>query len=309
MAWLHPPPAPPDPDLPRAELDALVGAVLEELAARLLHGQVRVLSLPPPRTPGTGCAPGLPHPLLLVPLRGASVIDTPAGPLRCQDGTLVALPAHCPHHERIDPARGPFCNLALAVTAGQLTYHLAGAYPAGADTTGIVCPGSAAAPDPFGQQCLERAHAHDGRHGHDLQLGALIAFCAWARAAIAARSDALSGSAERLRKVRWLVATRLAWPGLSVESLARELGLHPDYLTRLFKAGSGETLVGYIRQQRMLHAQELLARQPPLEVRAVAAMCGFTDPAYFSRVFQHACGCPPAVWRREREAGPAASGP
>lgn len=300
MAWRFPLIIPFDCVVSRAELAAVVASVLEEMAARLLHGDLRVQSLRAPRGTGDGYDLRQPYPLLFIPLRGASVIATAEGLLRCQDGTVVVLPAQTGYQECIDRDRGPFCNLILSVAGGQLLYHLGGAYPAGTDGTGIACPGSVAAPDHFGQQCLERAHAIDAGHGRDLQLGALVAFCAWARAAIAARSDDLSGSAERVRTLRRLVATRLAWPELSVESLAREMGLHPDYLTRLFKAEGGETLVSYIRQQRMLLAQELLLRQPEVEVRVVAAMCGFSDAAYFSRVFQQTWGSAPVAWRRGR---------
>jgi two-component system, response regulator YesN len=71
---------------------------------------------------------------------------------------------------------------------------------------------------------------------------------------------------------------------LSAEETARQFNLHPAYFTRLFPQYCGKTFVDYLTSVRMQTAlNELSAGKT---IRETAALTGFSDTNYFSRVFR-----------------------
>lgn len=60
-----------------------------------------------------------------------------------------------------------------------------------------------------------------------------------------------------IRKVRKLVAERMG-PELSVKTVADQVYMHPVYLSKVFKAETGESLGDYIFRMRMERAAHLL---------------------------------------------------
>lgn len=80
------------------------------------------------------------------------------------------------------------------------------------------------------------------------------------------------------------------------DSLARALGLHPNYLSRLFRQHAGETLVGMLRRLRLERAVLLLA-DPMLSINEIMARSGYGDPGHFFRVFREAYGMSPGAYR------------
>lgn len=81
------------------------------------------------------------------------------------------------------------------------------------------------------------------------------------------------------------------------DTTARELGLHPNYLSRLFRDQSGETFVAYLQRLRLEHAASLL-RRTDLPVAAVIAQSGFGNKAHFHRLFRARYGRSPAQCRQ-----------
>ena len=69
--------------------------------------------------------------------------------------------------------------------------------------------------------------------------------------------------------------------------------MSPSYLRRLFRQALGETPSEYKRRLRMAMAKDLL-RGSQMTVSQVAALCGYEDLAYFSRVFRKTTGVAPS---------------
>ncbi|MET8161861.1 helix-turn-helix transcriptional regulator [Sphaerisporangium sp. NPDC005289] len=88
-----------------------------------------------------------------------------------------------------------------------------------------------------------------------------------------------------------LIETRMAEP-LTVAEIAKAAGVSHNHLTRLFRATTGETVVGYLRVRRMERARHFL-RATTLSIPAVALSVGIPD----LQAFNKAC-------RRELGAGP-----
>jgi len=88
------------------------------------------------------------------------------------------------------------------------------------------------------------------------------------------------------------IAERIA-PG----DLAAELGLSPDYFSRLFKRSFGLSPRAWLVQERLRLAATLLV-ETRLTIGEVAREVGYRDLNLFSRLFRQAHGCSPRAFRR-----------
>ena len=84
---------------------------------------------------------------------------------------------------------------------------------------------------------------------------------------------------------------------VSLADLAARFHVNPPYLTRVFKRRTGAAPVRCLRDLRINHARKLLDERPALEVKEIAAMVGYPDQGYFSRVFKQAVGTGPLEYR------------
>ncbi len=90
---------------------------------------------------------------------------------------------------------------------------------------------------------------------------------------------------------------QLAAP-LTVPAVARAAGISHNHLTRLFKAATGDTVVGYIRRRRLDRALHLL-RASTLSIPAVAASVGIPDLQAFNKACRRELGASPRALRGE----------
>ena len=101
----------------------------------------------------------------------------------------------------------------------------------------------------------------------------------------------------RVLRARELIATHAAEADFSVSRLAALLGLHPNYLSVLFKRELGISPVRAISEQRLQAAKKML-RFTDRPVKEVAYAAGFSDELYFSRAFRAYLGMSPTEFRR-----------
>ncbi|MFH8623139.1 helix-turn-helix transcriptional regulator [Streptomyces vietnamensis] len=95
-----------------------------------------------------------------------------------------------------------------------------------------------------------------------------------------------------------LVETRLTDP-LTVPEIARAVGVSHNHLTRLFRAATGQTVVGYIRARRMERARHFLCATT-LSIPAVAASVGIPDLQAFNKTCRRELGASPRGIRAGR---------
>ncbi len=91
-------------------------------------------------------------------------------------------------------------------------------------------------------------------------------------------------------------------PDLSLRNVCRSLAVSKSYLSSVFKAYSGMTLVEYLTELRMEKAQ-LLLRSGDAKIYEVAEAVGYRDAHYFSLTFKKQIGQSPTEFR-ERSGGP-----
>ena len=97
-------------------------------------------------------------------------------------------------------------------------------------------------------------------------------------------------------KVSSLIRSRYKEP-LSTSFIAGELGLNPDYLSRIFRQETGKTITSWIRDWRLYIAKGLLS-EGKLTISEIACQVRIEDPRYFARLFKRQEGISPDQYRR-----------
>lgn len=85
---------------------------------------------------------------------------------------------------------------------------------------------------------------------------------------------------------------------ISVERYAEQRHISKAWFIRNFKAQTGSTPLDYLVSLRIANAQELLL-QTDYSVKKIAAVVGYDNPLYFSRVFSKKMGTSPLEYRKK----------
>ncbi len=86
---------------------------------------------------------------------------------------------------------------------------------------------------------------------------------------------------------------------ISLDDLAREMGLSKFRVSHLVKAHTGRSVLQHVMRLRIQKAQQLLARTS-MPCAQVAAETGFCDQSYFIKQFKRIAGVAPAKYRRAK---------
>ncbi len=81
------------------------------------------------------------------------------------------------------------------------------------------------------------------------------------------------------------------------EELAQHFAVNERYLTRCFHHEMGVPPIAYLNRYRVRRACILL-EQDTMSITDIALVTGFSDSAYFARVFQRETGVTPSAFRR-----------
>lgn len=85
---------------------------------------------------------------------------------------------------------------------------------------------------------------------------------------------------------------------ITLSLLSKQFNVSPNYISRLFKEETGETLFNYINQVRVDKAKKLL-REIELKIYEVGDRVGFKSPVHFNIVFNKYTGLTPKQYRDE----------
>lgn len=98
-----------------------------------------------------------------------------------------------------------------------------------------------------------------------------------------------------LDEVKNLLEAKFDEP-LRFDTIAKDFGLHPVYLSRAFHRHTGMSMGDYVRALRLRHARHLLsATARPLA--SISAEAGFADASHLCRVFARAHAVTPRAFR------------
>lgn len=83
---------------------------------------------------------------------------------------------------------------------------------------------------------------------------------------------------------------------VSLIRLSDVTGYNPTYLSRVFSEKTNESLIDYIRRQKMKKIRQLMEDRS-LSIGEIAERAGFESPTYFSRYVKNFTGMPPQKYR------------
>lgn len=87
---------------------------------------------------------------------------------------------------------------------------------------------------------------------------------------------------------------------LSLEQVAAEVHLTPEYFSRIFKEEVGVTFVNYLTDVRLRHSVQML-ESTAQRVQDVAQAVGYSNVSYFSTIFKKKYGMSPYEYRHRSE--------
>ncbi len=85
---------------------------------------------------------------------------------------------------------------------------------------------------------------------------------------------------------------------ISLDQIAGNMYLSPFYVSKIFKAETGETPIHLLIEIRMEKAKELLLEDPSLSIQEVSARVGYEDAYHFSKLFKKKFGVAPSGMRK-----------
>lgn len=86
---------------------------------------------------------------------------------------------------------------------------------------------------------------------------------------------------------------------LTLGDLAAHLYVSPTYLSKLFSAEMGQPFSKYLQEYRISKAIEYM-HNPQYKLYNIASICGFSDVAYFSKIFKSVTGMSPNQYRNKK---------
>lgn len=90
---------------------------------------------------------------------------------------------------------------------------------------------------------------------------------------------------------------------MDLNALATLVYLSPTYISKLFKQETGSTITDYITEVRLQQAKQLLTHHPHLKVQQISEQVGYTDVAYFHKLFKRTIGITPSQFKKITHSG------
>lgn len=110
-------------------------------------------------------------------------------------------------------------------------------------------------------------------------------------------SEPSTGAAAKIATLLQYIQVHLA-ARITVQELARQVNLHPDYLSRLFLQVTGQRPLSYLHQKRIQRAQYLMVTSK-LSLSQIASETGFDNLPHFSKTFKQITQLSPGKYRSQ----------
>jgi len=244
-------------------------------------------------------------PEIFLQLSGFTEFRCPRESVRLRADEIGILPAGVPHGEAV--GRGddgaPFRNLVVGFYSHTLSLHFASEVAPGRPDIDVIEFFDAPNLDVFITLTNSLAHTfHTQSPARDhVVKGLLLSLLGMFLNLVDTGSGGLNADQGKIFQVKWLVREQFSNPDLNVKTIAEKLHCSPDYLSHLFHAETGEKLIPYIQRVR-IEGAILALETTPLYVSEIAYASGFSDPAYFARVFKKLKGETPQEFRARLDA-------
>lgn len=243
------------------------------------------------------------RPEIFLGLQGWTEFSFPREGFRVGPGELCLIPPGVPHGEVVhaEPDK-PFRNLVAGFYNNTVSIHFAHEVRPRKPDIEVIEFFDAPNLDVFLTlgNALVHAQAMQAPAREAVRKGVLLALLGLFRNLVETGTGHLNSDIGKVFQAKCLVREQFANPGLSVQHIAEQLGCSADYLSHLFHTETRERLTHYIQRIRIDGA--LLALEGGvLTISQIAYASGFSDPAYFARVFKQHKGMTPQEFRLQAE--------
>ena len=239
-------------------------------------------------------------PELFLQISGVTTFEFPSQKFEVGPGHICLVPRGMPHKEKVRPLRGPFYNLVFDFGGEVLFYHLACERITGKPwgfSRNFICGLNM----PYLSEQLSHVEEWWLRGTTVGKQAAQSAMTQYLYIILQALENPPSTSSEQTFKIMHLhgmLRQNICNPQLSVNWISHNMHTNPDYISRLFRKATGQTLGNYILRQRLAHARQLLETST-LNVAEIGQMVGYENPTYFSRLFRHFHKLTPREYRSQ----------
>lgn len=244
------------------------------------------------------------RPELFLGLQGSTDFSFPRETFRLGPDEICIIPAGVPHGEVVQPGAGqPFRNLVAGFYNNTLSLHFAHEVRPGKPDIEVIEFFDAPNLEVFLTLANTTASTHSmqGPARDAVLKGLLLALLGLFRNIVETGSGQLNNDIGKVFQAKCLVREQFANADLGVSHIAELLGCSPDYLSHLFHTETKERLTHYIQRIR-IDGAILALETSSLTISEIAYASGFSDPAYFARVFKQHKGTTPQVYRDKLEA-------
>lgn len=108
----------------------------------------------------------------------------------------------------------------------------------------------------------------------------------------------ISANQSVAERAKAYIGAHYADSSLTLDQVARKMGISSNYFSALFKQSTGSSFINYLTDVRIANAKELLKRGN-YKTYEVAMRCGYENPTYFSTIFKRRTGVSPSEYRGE----------
>lgn len=244
------------------------------------------------------------RPEVFLGLQGWTDFSFPRERFRLGPEELCIIPAGVPHGEMVSPGPDkPFRNLVAGFYNNTLSLHFAHEARPGKPDIEVIEFFDAPNLDVFLTLANTTAQTHSmqGPARAAVLQGLQLALLGLFRNIVETGTGQLNSDIGKVFQAKCLVREQFANAELGVQHIAETLGCSPDYLSHLFHTETKERLTHYIQRIR-IDGAILALETSALTIAEIAYASGFSDPAYFARVFKQHKGTTPQQYRARLEA-------
>lgn len=242
-------------------------------------------------------------PEVFVQLHGVTSFECPNETVRLLPSEVGVMPSGVPHHEEISSGKQAFRNLVIGYYSNAISVHFAYEIADGKPEIEVIEFYDAPNLELYLNitNSLVEAYHKKAPVRDRIVKGLTISLFALILNVVELGNSRMNQDIGKVFMVKWLVREQISNTKLNVKALAKKIRCSPDYLSHHFHEQTGEKLVHYIQRIRVEGAMLALSSSP-LYISEIAWASGFSDPAYFARVFKKITGISPQDFRNQQDA-------
>jgi AraC-like DNA-binding protein/mannose-6-phosphate isomerase-like protein (cupin superfamily) len=237
-------------------------------------------------------------PEFFIQLKGDTQFSMPEEELLLLEDEIAVIPTGMPHRETIFPKQGAFRNLVVGFYSNTISLHFG--YEVAPQKPDIQFIQFFDTPHlehyvNLTNQLVEVHHSTSPAKEYIVK-GTLTTLLGSFLDLVETGNNSLNKDIGKVFQAKWIIREQIANPDLNVKMIASALQCSADYLSHLFHSETGEKLIHYIQRIRIQGAIYAL-ETTSLYVSEISWSSGYTDAAYFARIFKKFTGMSPGDYR------------